>query len=137
MYKLIRPLLFRMDAEQAHDLAINSLRRASQSDLTLKTLNTLYASQIKPQPLELMGLKLSHPLGLAAGLDKQGVAGDALAALGFSFIEYGTVTPKPQPGNARPRLFRAPGHDLKRLLLQALYWSQSGRQYDALAAVCR
>lgn len=110
MYKLIRPLLFRMDAEQAHDLAINSLRRASRSDLALKALNALYASQIKPQPLELMGLKLSHPLGLAAGLDKQGVAGDALAALGFSFIEYGTVTPNPQPGNARPRMFRLPEH---------------------------
>ncbi len=110
MYKLIRPLLFRMDAERSHDLAINSLRRISQSDFALNTLRKLYANQIKSKPLELMGLKLSHPLGLAAGLDKQGVAGDALSALGFSFIEYGTVTPLPQPGNPRPRLFRIPEH---------------------------
>ncbi|MCP4009504.1 MAG: quinone-dependent dihydroorotate dehydrogenase [Proteobacteria bacterium] len=110
MYKLIRPLLFRMDAERSHDLAINSLRLVSQSNLALNTLGKLYANQIKSKPLKLMGLKLSHPLGLAAGLDKQGIAGDALSALGFSFIEYGTVTPLPQPGNPKPRLFRLPEH---------------------------
>lgn len=110
MYKLIRPLLFRLDAERAHDLAINGLQRISQSPLALRSINTLYAERITPKPVELMGLKLSHPLGLAAGLDKQGVAGDALSALGFSFIEYGTVTPKPQAGNPKPRLFRLPEH---------------------------
>ena len=99
-----------MDAESSHDMAINSLRRVSQSGTALKALNALYANRIQSKPVELMGLKLSHPLGLAAGLDKQGVAGNALSALGFSFIEYGTVTPKPQPGNARPRLFRLPEH---------------------------
>jgi len=99
-----------MDAESSHDMAINSLRRVSQSAAALKALNALYANRIQSKPVELMGLKLSHPLGLAAGLDKQGVAGNALSALGFSFIEYGTVTPKPQPGNARPRLFRLPEH---------------------------
>jgi len=108
MYKLIRPLLFRMDAERTHDLAINSLHRLSRSSLALNTIRKLYADQIKPRPVELMGLTLSHPLGLAAGLDKQGVAGDALSALGFSFIEYGTVTPRPQAGNPKPRLFRLP-----------------------------
>ncbi len=93
-----------------HDLAINGLRRASRSGLALKTLSAVYANRIKPKPVELMGLKLAHPLGLAAGLDKQGVAGDALSALGFSFVEYGTVTPRAQPGNTRPRLFRLPEH---------------------------
>ena len=108
MYKLIRPLLFRIDAERSHNLAINTLRRASQSRLALNALRGLYANKINPKPVELMGISLPHPLGLAAGLDKQGVAGDALSALGFAFIEYGTVTPQPQPGNPRPRLFRLP-----------------------------
>ncbi len=106
MYRLIRPLFFQMDAERSHDLAINSLRWASQSRLALKSLRALYANRISSKPVEIMGLKLPHPLGLAAGLDKQGVAGDALSALGFSFIEYGTVTPRAQPGNPKPRLFR-------------------------------
>lgn len=108
MYRVLRPLLFRMDAERSHDMAINSLHRVSQSKLALNILRKLYADQIKARPLTLMGLPVAHPLGLAAGLDKQGVAGDALSALGFSFIEYGTVTPKPQPGNDKPRLFRLP-----------------------------
>ncbi len=110
MYKLIRPLLFHMDAESSHNIAINGLRRASRSEHALKALTALYADRIQAKPVELMGLTLSHPLGLAAGLDKQGVAGDALSSLGFSFIEYGTVTPEPQTGNPRPRLFRLPEH---------------------------
>lgn len=110
MYKLIRPLLFHLDAERSHDMAIRSLSQASRSTIALKMLRKLYADQIKPQPLKLMGLPLEHPLGLAAGLDKQGIAGDALSALGFSFIEYGTVTPLPQSGNSKPRLFRLPEH---------------------------
>lgn len=99
-----------MDAERSHDLAINALRWASQSEFALKILRRQYADKIKAKPLSLMGLPLAHPLGLAAGLDKQGVAGDALSALGFSFIEYGTVTPIAQTGNAKPRLFRLPEH---------------------------
>lgn len=110
LYKLIRPLLFRLDAETAHELAMNQLARVSRSPAALTALRKLYADRIVPHPIEIMGLKLNHPLGLAAGLDKQGVAGDALSALGFSFIEYGTVTPRPQPGNPRPRLFRLPEH---------------------------
>jgi len=108
MYKLIRPLIFRLDAERSHDLALSMLSRASHSATALSLLRKLYADQIQPQPLELMGLKLKHPLGLAAGLDKQGIAGDALSVLGFSFVEYGTVTPRPQQGNPKPRLFRLP-----------------------------
>ncbi len=108
MYRLLRPLLFQLDAERAHDLAISTLRWVSHSNAALNTLRKLYADQIQAKPVEIMGLSLAHPLGLAAGLDKQGVAGDALSALGFSFIEYGTVTPKPQAGNTKPRLFRLP-----------------------------
>lgn len=110
MYKLIRPLLFCLDAERSHDMALRSLSRASASAFALKMLAKLYADQIKKQPVEIMGLSLEHPLGLAAGLDKQGIAGDALSALGFSFVEYGTVTPRPQKGNPKPRLFRLPKH---------------------------
>ncbi len=110
MYKLIRPLIFKLDAEKSHDLALGSLSRASNSGMALSLLQKLYGDQIKAQPLKLMGLALQHPLGLAAGLDKQGIAGDALSALGFSFIEYGTVTPRPQTGNPKPRLFRLPEH---------------------------
>ena len=110
MYKLIRPLLFQMDAERAHDLAISTLRGISRSETALKILRKFYAERIQPHPVELMGIPLAHPLGLAAGLDKQGVAGDALSAFGFSFVEYGTVTPKPQSGNPRPRMFRLPEH---------------------------
>ena len=110
MYKLIRPLLFTLDAERAHDLAMSNLARLSRSKTALGVLRKLYADRITPQPIELVGLKLQHPLGLAAGLDKQGVAGDALSAFGFSFIEYGTVTPRPQPGNPQPRMFRLPEH---------------------------
>lgn len=108
MYQLLRPLLFRLEAERSHDLALRTLHAASRSKLALAALRKLYADSIKAKPVELMGLPLAHPLGLAAGLDKQGVAGDALSALGFSFIEYGTVTPNPQAGNPRPRLFRLP-----------------------------
>lgn len=110
MYKLIRPLLFRFDPEYAHDMSLLSLSQASKSAFALKMLRQRYADQITARPLELMGLPLQHPLGLAAGLDKQGIAGDALSALGFSFIEYGTVTPHPQSGNPKPRLFRLPEH---------------------------
>lgn len=110
VYKLIRPALFKLDAERAHELTMSALSHASASKVTLSAIRSLYADRIRPQPLKLMGLALAHPLGLAAGLDKQGVAGDALSALGFSFVEYGTVTPRPQPGNPRPRLFRLPEH---------------------------
>lgn len=97
-----------MDAERAHDLSLALLSSASKSTFALNVLRARYANKIKAKPVKLMGLSLAHPLGLAAGLDKQGVAGDALSAMGFSFIEYGTVTPKPQIGNVKPRLFRVP-----------------------------
>lgn len=98
MYSLIRPLLFGLDAERAHDLTLSIL------DYTPSFLFK------RPQgtPVNAMGLSFSHPVGLAAGLDKNGEHLDALAKLGFSFIELGTVTPRPQLGNPQPRLFRLP-----------------------------
>src|SRR5438477_4498821 len=103
--RLVRPLLFSLDAETAHRFTIALLRQASQFDVALRTLS---AFQPSPKPKELFGLNFPNPIGLAAGLDKNGVAIPAWAALGFGFIEIGTVTAVAQPGNPRPRIFRLP-----------------------------
>ncbi len=103
LYALLRPLLFTLDAETAHDVTLRLLNIAYRSGLT----KLLYQS-INAKPVSIMGLDFKNPVGLAAGLDKNGDYIDALAALGFGFIEIGTVTPRPQPGNAKPRLFRLP-----------------------------
>ncbi|MEZ2721250.1 quinone-dependent dihydroorotate dehydrogenase [Paenalcaligenes hominis] len=100
-YGLVRPLLFKMDAEQAHEFTLKALDRVHQ----------LAGSLLKQDlslPTELMGLSLKNPVGLAAGLDKNGAHIDALGALGFGFVEVGTVTPLAQSGNPKPRLFRIP-----------------------------
>jgi len=103
--RLVRPLLFSLDPETAHRLTIELLRGASYFDLALRTLK---AFQPSPKPKALFGLNFPNPVGLAAGLDKNGVAIPAWAALGFGFIEVGTVTAKAQPGNPKPRIFRLP-----------------------------
>ena len=102
-YALIRPLLFRLDPEVAHRLTLSGLRLAHAVGLT-----SAYAGPSVGDPVELLGLRFANRVGLAAGLDKDGEAIDALAAMGFGFVEVGTVTPLPQPGNPRPRLFRLP-----------------------------
>ncbi len=99
-YALARPLLFGLDAETAHELTIAALHRFSC------LLPAPRASD--DPPVTVMGLAFPNRVGLAAGLDKNGVAIDGLAKLGFGFVEIGTVTPRPQPGNPRPRLFRLP-----------------------------
>ncbi len=101
--RLVRPLLFSLDAEAAHHLAIALLRGASHVDLALCALQSF---QVGPKPKTVFGLTFRNPIGLAAGLDKNGVALPAWAALGFGFIEIGTVTAKAQPGNPKPRIFR-------------------------------
>ncbi len=101
IYSLAKPLLFQFDAEVAHDLTLKSLKLAKRSGL----LN-LYPKAPTCQPRQIMGLNFPNPVGLAAGLDKNGAVIDGLATLGFGFIEIGTVTPRPQPGNPKPRLFR-------------------------------
>lgn len=99
-YALARPLLFALDAEAAHELTISGLHRFGC------LLPSPPASQAAP--IRVMGLDFPNPVGLAAGLDKNGEAIDGLAKLGFGFLEIGTVTPRPQPGNPKPRLFRLP-----------------------------
>ena len=103
MYALLRPLLFKLDAEQAHHFTLDGLARAYRLGLLQKVAHHTC-------PTTLMGLSLPNPIGLAAGLDKNGQYIDALAALGFGFIEIGTVTPKAQAGNPKPHLFRVPEH---------------------------
>lgn len=103
MYSLIRPLLFRFSAERAHHLSLNALSWCHRLGLL-----PLLAKRPADSPVEVMGLRFPNPVGLAAGLDKNARHIDALAALGFGFIEVGTVTPRPQPGNPQPRLFRLP-----------------------------
>ncbi len=102
LYALARPLLFSLDAETAHNLTLPSLARAAALGLTR------LAAQPKPDPRRVMGITFPNPVGLAAGLDKDGAYIDGLAALGFGFIEIGTVTPRAQPGNPKPRMFRLP-----------------------------
>ncbi len=100
MYKLIRPILFKLDPELTHTLALISLQFVYRMGLS-----RLFSQPVST-PRTVMGLNFSNPVGLAAGFDKNGDYIDALAALGFGFIEIGTITPKPQTGNPRPRLFR-------------------------------
>src|SRR5580700_3265502 len=103
--RFVRPLLFLLDPETAHHFAIAMLRHASRVDLVLKALK---AFQPPPKPKTVFGLTFPNPIGLAAGFDKNGVALPTWEALGFGFIEIGTVTAKAQPGNSRPRTFRFP-----------------------------
>ena len=103
LYQFARPLLFALDAEEAHELTFRGLDRAGRFGLT-----RLMHPHVKDSPRTVMGLRFRNPVGLAAGLDKNAAHIDALGDLGFGFLELGTVTPRPQPGNPRPRMFRLP-----------------------------
>ena len=100
-YSLLRPWLFCLDPEQAHNLTLSNLDRAQRWGLLERLMSKPVAD-----PRTLCGITFANPVGLAAGLDKDGKHIDALAALGFGFLEIGTVTPRPQPGNPKPRMFR-------------------------------
>ena len=102
LYTLARPLLFSLDPETAHNLTLPALRRAARLGLTG------IVGKPKPDPRTVMGVLFKNPVGLAAGLDKDGTYIDALADLGFGSIEVGTVTPRAQAGNPKPRIFRLP-----------------------------
>ena len=103
MYSLLRPLLFRLSAETAHELTLEWLGALHRLRLT-----SLLTDVVPADPVQLWGLNFPNRVGLAAGLDKNGDCIDALGALGFGHVEVGTVTPRPQPGNPAPRLFRLP-----------------------------
>ncbi len=100
LYSLARPLLFSLAPERAHELTLSLLKSSYKMGLMRQA--------VAAKPVTCMGIEFPNPVGLAAGLDKNGAYIDALAAQGFGFIEIGTITPKPQPGNPEPRLFRLP-----------------------------
>ena len=103
LYRAARPALFALDAERAHDLTLCSLSTAAATGM----LGMIAGARVE-DPVRAMGLDFPNRVGLAAGLDKNGAHVDALAGMGFGFIEVGTVTPRAQPGNPRPRMFRLP-----------------------------
>ncbi len=98
--------MFSMDAERSHNLALGGMNLAASLGVP-----SLLGAEKLDMPVEVMGIRFPNPVGLAAGLDKNGTAIDGLAALGFGFVEIGTVTPRPQVGNPKPRLFRIPEHN--------------------------
>ncbi len=102
-YSAIRKVFFKFDPEAIHELTIKGFKATGATPL-----NMLYKQTIPNKPIEVMGIKFPNPVGLAAGLDKNGECIKAFEALGFGFIEVGTVTPRPQPGNDKPRIFRLP-----------------------------
>jgi len=103
LYPFARPFLFALDPETAHDIAFAGLDRAAKLGLA-----SIAATHVPDDPVEVMGIGFRNRVGLAAGLDKNGAHVDGLATFGFGFIEVGTVTPRAQPGNPRPRMFRLP-----------------------------
>jgi dihydroorotate dehydrogenase len=103
LYRLLRNLMFRLDGEKSHHLGLNALKL-----MEMTGLSWLLYHKIAARPVRVMGLEFPNAVGLAAGLDKNGDYIEAMSALGFGFVEVGTVTPRPQPGNPKPRLFRVP-----------------------------
>ena len=122
MYGLARPFLFGLDAERAHGLTLAALDTAYRTGL-----NPLVSRLARPLPTKAFGLDFPNPVGLAAGLDKNGAHIDALFALGFGFVEVGTTTPRPQEGNPKPRMFRLPD---QRAVINRLGFNNAG--VDAL-----
>lgn len=106
MYKLARKILFQFSGETSHELALDSLSAAKRTGML-----SFFTDKAVQAPVEVMGIRFPNAVGLAAGLDKNADHLDALGDLGFGFVEVGTVTPKPQPGNDKPRLFRIPEKD--------------------------
>jgi len=100
-YSAIRKVLFQFDAETIHELTIKGLKNTGSTPL-----KAVYKQNVADKPVEVMGIKFPNPVGLAAGLDKNGECINAFAAMGFGFVEIGTITPRPQPGNDKPRIFR-------------------------------
>ena len=123
LYEFARPFLFALDAETAHDLTLAGLRTAQALHLPVA------CAAPAGQPVRVMGLEFPNRIGLAAGLDKNGECIEGLAALGFGHIEIGTVTPRPQPGNPKPRLFRLP---LRQAIINRMGFNNHG--VDALVA---
>ncbi len=106
LYSFAKPALFALDPETAHDVAIGGFAKISKLPFATRQLERLTGACVPDLPISCMGIDFRHPVGLAAGLDKDARAFPAFSALGFSGVEMGTVTPKSQPGNDKPRMFR-------------------------------
>ncbi len=128
MYALLKPLLFSFSPEKAHHYTVNLLRFAASNPLGRALLRSWYGTASVSKPVEVMGLRFPNAVGLAAGFDKDGKYIDAMALLGFGFVEVGTVTPLPQDGNPQPRLFRLPAD---KALINRMGFNNEG--LDALA----
>lgn len=102
-YSAIRKVFFKFDAETIHEMTIKALKNTGTTPL-----RALYCQNVPRKPVTVMGIEFPNPIGLAAGLDKNGECIPAFGAMGFGFVEVGTVTPRPQPGNEKPRIFRLP-----------------------------
>jgi len=102
-YSAIRKVFFKFDAETIHEMTIKGLKNTGATPF-----RALYCQNVQNKPVNVMGIDFPNPIGLAAGLDKNGECINAFAAMGFGFVEVGTVTPRPQPGNDKPRIFRIP-----------------------------
>ena len=127
MYKFFRSLLFRLDPELAHHLTLQAIRFAGNFPPSHWFLTQLYKAP--PKPIQAFGLTFKNPVGLAAGYDKDAIAIRGLSTLGFGHVEVGTVTPKPQPGNARPRVFRLPeGRETCSLEVVCFAWRSMSHQ---------
>ena len=135
LYSLVRPLLFSLEPELAHHITLQGLKFAQQ-------MGWGNANPISAGPVRVMGIDFPNPVGLAAGLDKNGQYLDALATLGFGFLEVGTVTPLPQPGNPKPRLFRLPKQEalinrmgFNNLGVDQLIENIKGARYSGILAI--
>ncbi|QQS32882.1 MAG: quinone-dependent dihydroorotate dehydrogenase [Acidobacteriota bacterium] len=127
--KIVRPVMFALDAERAHELGMSALRNG--------LARPFYSEEVFPElETEVFGLRFKNPLGIAAGFDKNGTVVEQLASLGFGFVEVGTVTLKPQPGNERPRMFRLPADNA---LINRLGFNNDGAEAvaDRLAKIKR
>lgn len=111
MYQLIKKILFRQDPEKVHSRVVSNLHKITQTRLGSAIIKQMFEPKENGKEVELWGLKFKNPVGLAAGFDKNAAYIDDLALMGFGHIEIGTVTPKPQPGNPLPRLFRLPENE--------------------------
>ena len=137
MYHTLRPLLFKLSPEASHDLTLDWLGALHRLGLT-----ALLTESVPDNPVDLFGLKFRNQVGLAAGLDKNGAYLNAMGALGFGHVEVGTVTPRPQPGNPKPRLFRLPASralinrmGFNNLGLEAMVGNLQRRDYDGVVGV--
>lgn len=131
MYRLLRPLLFRLDAERSHELTLALLRRGYRLPAVSPLVRALLPPPA-PLPVRVMGLAFPNPIGLAAGFDKNGCCLEGLADLGFGHVEIGTVTPRAQPGNPKKRMFRRVA---QRALINRMGFNNAG--VDALVANVR